>query len=157
LLDSGVGISSTPSKTKATANNHTSRHLSGFFYGENTMPGSPSEYVVVALFLLNGIFAVIWFLLRKKDDAQEKHICDQDVRINELSVKLDQQVALLFEKHDRDVERLVDFKLKIAEEHYLKPELDTKFEKLELSFRDGFKDMGLKFDNLANALLKNIG
>ena len=111
------------------------------------MSGSP-EYAIVeiAIFILTGLFSVLWFLLRKKDEAQEQHICAQD-----------HQIEILFTKHDQDADRLTELELKIAEKHYLKTELDTKFDKLENALREEFKSMGLKFDNLANALLKNNG
>lgn len=87
------------------------------------------------MFVLSGIFTVVWFLLRQKDAAQAA------------------QIALLFSKHDDDAQRLADLELKIAERHYQKAELDSKFERLEQSLRDGLGELGKKFDRLAEALI----
>ena len=85
--------------------------------------------------IIGGIFTVLWFLLRQKDANQAK------------------QIDLLFSKHDEDVAKLDALKLEIAQKHYIKNELDAKFEKMEATFERGFRDLGGKFDRLSEVLI----
>lgn len=96
--------------------------------------------------LIEGLLAVLWWLLRQKDISQGKALDDQQNQIN-----------LLFKKHDTDVAELQALKLQIASQHYVKGELDTKFDRLESSFREGLRDLGDKFDSLSQALLSDRG
>lgn len=91
-----------------------------------------------ALLALGAVFTVLWWLLRSKDAEQAE------------------KIKLLFEKHDEDYAELQALKLQIASQHYVKGELDTKFDKLEVTFRDGFLALGTKFDTLSNALLTHM-
>lgn len=90
------------------------------------------------LLAISGTGSVVWYLLRQKDAAQQAAI------------------DLLFKKHDEDYRELQELKLRIASEHYVKGELDHKFDKLEGAFRDGFADLGKKFDNLGQVLIRHI-
>lgn len=87
--------------------------------------------------IINGALVLLWYLLQQKDSQQAK------------------QIELLFKKHDLDSEELQKLKLQIASQHYVKGELDAKFDKLEATFADGFKDLGEKFDRLSMALVEN--
>lgn len=84
---------------------------------------------------ISGVFIVLWWLLRNKDAAQQE------------------QIKVLFAKHDEDAKHLQDLRLAIAEGHYKKVELDTKFDKLEYAFKMGFQDLGHRFDKLAEVLI----
>ena len=90
----------------------------------------------VCLTIVGGVFTVLWWLLRQKDEKQEASI------------------KILFEKHDEDSRRLDDLKLEIARQHYVKQELDVKFDRLDLSIKSGMHELGEKFDNLATVLIK---
>lgn len=90
------------------------------------------------LLALGGVGTVVWYLLRQKDEEQQAAI------------------KLLFHKHDLDYEDLQALKLQIASQHYVKQELDSKFDKLETAFRDGFTSLGTKFDRLGDALVTHI-
>ena len=92
--------------------------------------------VELSLLVITGFFIVLWWLLRQKDTAQAR------------------QIELLFTKHDQDAGRLADLELKIAANHYIKPELDAKFERLESSIREGMRELGGKFDRLSEALIQ---
>jgi type IV secretory pathway VirD2 relaxase len=81
------------------------------------------------------LLGIVAYLLRQKDVEQGRSI------------------ALLFKKHDEDADRLNKFELRIAQEHYIKPELDARFDKLETAFRHGFETLGNKFDKLSEALI----
>jgi len=92
-------------------------------------------FVEVALVVLGGVFSVMFWLLKSKDASQGD------------------QIRTLFDKHDADAARLHDLEIKIAANHYVKPELDNKFDKLEGAFTSGIAQLGAKFDMLANAIL----
>ncbi len=81
---------------------------------------------------------IVWYLLKQKDGHQEE------------------QIKLLFAKHDEDAKALQDLRIQIAEGHYKKTELDMKFDRLEFAFKSGFDVMGIKFDKLSDALMKHI-
>lgn len=88
------------------------------------------------LYIAGGLFCVLWFLLRQKDAAQAE------------------QIKLLFAKHDQDAAELQALKLQIASQHYVKGELDQKFDKLETAFREGLETLGQKFDHLSAVLIE---
>jgi hypothetical protein len=85
-----------------------------------------------------GLVGVVGYLLRQKDVEQAKSI------------------SMLFHKHDEDAERLNRFELRIAQEHYVKPELDSRFEKLETTIKEAMNGLGIKFDELSKLLIAHI-
>jgi hypothetical protein len=89
-------------------------------------------------YIMTPTVAVLWYLLRQKDDKQAG------------------EIQLLFKKHDQDAEELKQLRLKIAEDHYKRGELDTRFDKLEGTIKSSFGDLGSKFDKLSEALLKHV-
>ena len=95
------------------------------------------EYLLVELIMavLVAVFSVLWWLLRLKDYAQSK------------------QIDTLVIKHDEDVERLNQLTREIDRNHYVKPELDIKFEQLTNSVNGAIDKLGLKVDRMTNALL----
>ena len=121
---------------------------------------------------LIGLFTVLWYLLRVKDEKQQKELHDfiqavetyKEVRKLELEKKFDllwtkqrDDYTILISKHDTDARELAELRERIAREHYVKQELDNKFDKLERAFTDGFKDLGLKFDRLSEAIARHQG
>lgn len=94
--------------------------------------------VMIALFLLGGLCTVMWWLLRNKDAVQAEHIKE------------------LFKKHEEDAEKLAKLELEIARQYYVKTELDPKFDEMKKDIKDGFDKLGVKFDNLGNALTEHI-
>lgn len=100
-------------------------------------------FLQIGLTVFGGIASVVWWLLRQKDEAQAKQIEVQEGNIE-----------TLFRKHDEDAKRLQDLELEIAKNHYLKNELDAKFDRMEAAFREGLGQLGAKFDKLADAIAK---
>ncbi len=100
-------------------------------------PGIYDLIGAIVAVLIGAIITIIRHQLNKRDEVQEAMIKD------------------LYEKHQKDADKLVDLELKIAEKHYQKPELDQKFERLETAFNKGFDDLGKRFDRLSDALLRN--
>lgn len=90
----------------------------------------------LGLLVITGLFSVIAWLLQSKDAAQAASI------------------KLLFEKHDLDAAALQDLRVQIAARHYERPELDAKFEKLDNTVRDGFKDLSARVDRLTELMTK---
>lgn len=88
--------------------------------------------------LVAGMIAIIGFFLRQKDEAQGK------------------QISALWLKHDEDAKALADLKERIAREHYVKAELDARFQRLEDAFKDGFNELGNKIDRLSEVLLNHV-
>lgn len=97
---------------------------------------SEASIVEIVLAIVSAFFIVLWYLLQQKDSKQQKDI------------------ELLWTKHDMDAKELELLKLQIASQHYVKTELDSKFDRMEETFRSGFKDLGTKVDQLTTALLK---
>lgn len=93
------------------------------------------EFGTAGVMLLLGI---IGFFLRQKDEAQGK------------------QITALWTKHDEDAAALVDLKERIAREHYVKTELDARFQRLEDAFQRGFQELGSKIDKLSEVLLQHL-
>jgi hypothetical protein len=91
---------------------------------------------IIQLGVVTMIGGIGWFL-RSKDEFQGK------------------QIALLFLKHDEDAKALQELRIQIASNHYVKQELDARFDKLEAAFTSGFKGLGEKFDRLAEKLTHN--
>lgn len=85
-----------------------------------------------------GLVSIVMWFLREKDEAQAK------------------QIALLFLKHDQDADALADLKERIAREHYVKGELDTRFQRLEDAFTHGFTELGAKIDKLSDAMMAHM-
>ncbi len=119
---------------------------------------------------LIGVFSVLWWLLRNKDDKQQRelqefiHTTDtyREIRKLEVEKKFDQlwtkqrdDYTQLLSKHEADARELAELRERIAREHYVKQEMDNKFDKLERAFTDGLKDLGLKFDRLGEIIARH--
>jgi len=117
-----------------------------------------------------GVFVVLWWLLRNKDDKQQRELQDfihttdtyREIRKLEVEKKFDQlwtkqrdDYIQLLSKHEADARELAELRERIAREHYVKQEMDNKFDKLERAFTDGLKDLGLKFDRLGEIIARH--
>lgn len=76
--------------------------------------------------------------------------------VRERLASFSESIRLLFQKHDEDSARLDAFQLEIARKHYVKEELDARFDRLEMAFTKGFDTMGGKFDKLSDLLMDHI-
>jgi len=92
------------------------------------------------------------YLLNKKDASQEQQL----TALKDLNEKLQKQIDLLFKKHDDDVAALNSLQLQIAKEHYLKHELDQRFQSLETTFRQGFDGLSTEFKGLSRILIAHV-
>ena len=82
-----------------------------------------------------GLGTLLWYLLTQKDAKQEEAI------------------KLLWQKHDIDAKELESLKLQIASQHYVKAELDQKFNQMDATMRNGFQILSGKVDELSKTLL----
>lgn len=119
---------------------------------------------------LIGVFSVLWWLLRNKDDKEQRELEDfihtadtyREIRKLEVEKKFDQiwtkqrdDYSQLLSKHEIDARELAELRERIAREYYVKQEMDNKFDKLERVFTDGLKDLGLKFDRLGEIIARH--
>jgi hypothetical protein len=105
---------------------------------ETTTFFTPEMILTICLFLLGGLFGVVWYLLRQKDAQQEESI------------------KLLFKKHDLDEQKLVELRVQIAQNYYHKQELDYRFRELSDSFKDVGTRLERKFDELQKMLVTHV-
>ena len=96
-----------------------------------------------------GVCTVLWWLIRQRDTTLNTEITDLECRR-----KADSE--MLWQKHDDDVRRLQDVELDIARRHYVKEELDDRFDRIERSINNGMESLCVKMDRLSDALLKHI-
>lgn len=66
------------------------------------------------------------------------------------------EIEALTKKQEAHVDALANLKLDIAREHYIKSELDERFKSLDVTFREGFQDLGAKVDRLVHTLISHI-
>lgn len=90
-----------------------------------------TEYILVGI---GGVFSVLFYLLRQRDERQGKDI------------------ESLFAIHHRDVEKLTALELEIARNHYPKGELDERFRQLDATIKEGFKELGTDIKSMSKAL-----
>ena len=70
--------------------------------------------------------------------------------------KQQQEIAILFKKHDEDAAALAALRVEIAKEHYLKHELDDRVRSLEQAIKESSATLGMKFDHLAETLVAHL-
>ena len=100
---------------------------------------SETAIVEAGLAIATAFFGILGYLLQQKDAKQEEAI------------------KLLWDKHDVDAKELELLKLQIASQHYVKSELDSKFDRMEETFKEGFKSLGMKVDHLTTTLITQHG
>ena len=61
-------------------------------------------------------------------------------------------IAQLYALHHDNEKQLADHRLKIAENHYPKPEVDNRFMQLETTIKDGFRSLSTDFKEMTKAL-----
>jgi hypothetical protein len=98
--------------------------------------------------IAGGLLGILNHFLSARDAAQQREIEDLRKALTEETSERRSINAMLFQKHDEDANHLRDLKEKIAGNHYEKPELDRKFDKIEKAITDGFLMLNSKFDML---------
>jgi hypothetical protein len=120
-----------------------------------------TENVIIeaALFVF-GIFG--WFLKywnSKQEEAIKtlnKQYSDTETSLKTVQLALaamtlqQDQIKILFVRHDENAAGLVKLELAIAEGHYKKGELDAKFNQLDQTIRTANSDLIRKIDEISN-------
>ena len=99
---------------------------------------SETAVVEVVLAIATAFFGILGYLLQQKDAKQEEAI------------------KLLWDKHDVDAKELELLKLQIASQHYVKSELDIKFDRMDNTMKEGFKSIGEEIKELSSTLLNHF-
>ena len=94
---------------------------------------------------ITGLVTLIGYLLKQKDNAQEKLIEDQ--------AKL---IADLYTKHNLDVDRLHNLEIQLAQNHYQKGELNLILGEVRDTFKAGVSELSFKLDQLNTSFLNHI-
>ena len=120
------------------------------------------------------VFGIISYLLTKADKARESEIkamrdanveqmaalkdhCDSQIEVLKQMLEKQRDVnTLLFKKHDDDAAALSELRLTIAKEHYLKHELDGRFQSLETTFKEGMRGLSEEVKNLTQIMLAHL-
>ena len=97
-----------------------------------------AEYVGIGLFVMTLVFGVLGWLLSNKDAKQAD------------------ELKLLFKKHDEDVAELTNLRIKIAEQHYQKPELDAKFNDINATLKSGFLGLEASIKEMAKSFMSHV-
>jgi hypothetical protein len=88
----------------------------------------------LAMTSLAGVFSILWYLLRQKDAKQEE------------------EIKSLFAMHHQDVAKLNLLELEIAKNHYPKSELDIRFQQLDTTIKEGFRELSTDIKDMTRAL-----
>jgi len=119
------------------------------------------------IFMLGIIFAVIGWLLDRKDKKQgeeikvlrDKH--DEDIlvlktetknTISSMKLECTTDVNKLYQLHHDNERKLAEHQLEIAKNHYPKQELDHRFSQLDTTIKDGFKSLSGDFKEMTKVL-----
>lgn len=116
---------------------------------------SEAQFITALFAILGVLMTIVGTLLSQKDKKQQKEIDDlkedHKKEIEALKSKLEAERLLMWNKYDILRSDFDNFRIKIAAEHYVKDELNSKFDKLEIAFSAGMKEMGEKFDRVSSA------
>lgn len=83
---------------------------------------------------ISGVFAIMWYLLKQKDERQGKDI------------------ESLYRMHHEDASKLAVLELEIAKNHYPKHELDERFKQIDTTLKEGFRDLSSDIKHMTKAL-----
>lgn len=93
-----------------------------------------------------GVGTLVWWLLRSRAAKAEVEFAEHKTQIKAV-------LDLLWSKHDEDVLRLQALELRIASEHYVKRELDDKFDRLDNTFRQGMGELSADIKALSKTMV----
>jgi DNA anti-recombination protein RmuC len=89
-----------------------------------------AEIVAIGLAVLGGIFTVLWWLLRQKDEKQAHDI-----------EKINEALKDLYLKHRDDERELYALRIKIAENHPPKQEIEKMISDMKQHFDQRFDQL----------------
>lgn len=112
-----------------------------------------TELVMLGLGVL---IALIGYLLAKRDEKRQEEIKMCVETIEKLRRDHQSEIHELFRLRNQDVAALADYKLKIAENHYPKSELDARFSQLNQTMERGFGSLGEDIRAMTKALTEHV-
>ena len=93
----------------------------------------------IIMAVISGLFSVIWTLLKVQVARMQKDIDTIASSTGKFSTV--EQANKLFELHDQDAIALTEVKMTLAGKHYERTELDIKFDKLDQTIKNGFREL----------------
>jgi hypothetical protein len=113
-------------------------------------------YVEIILFGIGVLVAVIGWLLAKRDDKRAEEIKENAAAMAKHRTETQETFGEIFRLRSHDAQTLSDYKLKIAENHYPKTELDSRFNQLNSTMEKGFGSLGEDIRAMTRALTDHI-
>lgn len=93
------------------------------------------EYVSL---IASAVLGLIGWLLVQKDQAQQREIQELRDALHQIVLDNKREHDRLWEKHEADAKELHVLTVQVANDHYKKSEMDSKFSRLEMSLEAGF-------------------
>ncbi|MFA6064030.1 MAG: hypothetical protein WC736_15685 [Gallionella sp.] len=112
-----------------------------------------TEWILAGLGVLVG---VIGWLLAKRDDKRQEEIAASAAAVEKLRTEHQSEIHELFRLRAQDVQALAEYKLKIAENHYPKNELDSRFAQLNQTMEKGFNSLGEEVKAMTHAIVEHV-
>ena len=107
---------------------------------------STSTIITILISSISLIFGIMTWILKNRDDQQQRDIDLLRVNIREQ----DKSIDSLYAKHDLDFRELQELKIEIADNFYKKHELDNKFDRVMAAV----DKLSLKIDDLSAKILE---
>lgn len=95
------------------------------------------------------LFGVIGYLLSLKDKRQGEEIM-------EMKTNYKADFENLYRLHHEDEEKLAEYKLVIAQNHYTQPQVDFRFQQLDNTMKDGFKELSVDLKEMTKMLTDHM-
>lgn len=112
-----------------------------------------TEWILAGLGVLVG---VIGWLLAKRDDKRQEEIRSNAEATEKLRAEHQSEIHELFRLRNQDAMALSEYKLKIAENHYPKGELDSRFAQLNQTMEKGFNLLGEDVKAMTRAIVDHV-
>lgn len=98
---------------------------------------------------VTALFGIIGWLLANKDKKQGEEIA-------ELKNEFKKEVETLYRLHHLDEEKLAEYKLIVAQNHYTQPQVDFRFQQLDNTMREGFKELSADIKDMTKLLQAHL-
>lgn len=95
------------------------------------------------------LFGVIGYLLSQKDKRQGEEIA-------EIKATCRADIENLYRLHHADHEKLSEYKLLVAQNHYTQPQIDFKFQQLDNTMREGFRILSADLKEMTRTLTEHM-
>ena len=100
--------------------------------------------------LVGTLLAIIGVLIKMQVSRIQKDVEENKSATEKCGTK--DEVNLLFKKHDNNASDIAAVKLTLAGEHYKRGELDIKFEKLDTTIKEGFRELSVDLKEMTTSI-----